>query len=97
MNCNKNNSCFLCHKCLHPFYLKSDLQRHLDKKEPCEAKYNCLLSNEDIKEKSIYKRYYFNNNIINPIHLEIYQKINKFLEGFLTLSFVSSFFKKKKK
>jgi hypothetical protein len=76
MNCNKNNSCFLCHKCLHPFFLKSDLQRHLDKKEPCEAKYNCLLSNDEIKEKSIYKRYYFNNNIINPINLETYQKIN---------------------
>ncbi len=76
MNCNKNNSCFLCHKCLHPFFLKSDLQRHLDKKEPCEAKYNCLLLNEEIKEKSIYKRYYFNNNIVNPINLETYQKIN---------------------
>ena len=22
MNCNKNNSCFLCHKCLYPFFLK---------------------------------------------------------------------------
>ncbi len=82
MNYNKNNSCFLCHKCLHPFFLKSDLQRHLDKKEPCESKYNCLLTNEEIKEKSKNKRYYFYDNI-NPNDLEIYHKIilvNKYQE-----------------
>ncbi len=74
MNYNKDNSCYLCHKCLHSFFLKSDLQRHLDKKEPCESKYNCLLSNEDIKNESLSKRYYFYDNI-NPNNLEIYQKI----------------------
>ncbi len=74
MNYNKDNSCFLCHKCLHPFFLKSDLQRHLDKKEPCESKYNCLLSKDEIINKSKSKRYYFYNNI-NPNNLETYQKI----------------------
>jgi hypothetical protein len=91
MNYNKNNSCFLCHKCLHPFFLKSDLQRHLDKKEPCESKYNCLLTNEEIKEKSKNKRYYFYDNI-NPNNLEIYQKIilvNKYHEKLNVIHYLS--------
>ncbi len=74
MNYNKNNSCYLCHNCLHPFFLKSDLQRHLDKKEPCKESYYCLLSNEEIKEQSLLKRYYFYNNIC-PNNLDISQKI----------------------
>ncbi len=75
MNYNKNNSCFICHKCLHTFFLKTDLERHVSKKEVCESKYNCLLSMEDIKSKSVNKRYYFYNNI-NPNSLETYQRIN---------------------
>jgi hypothetical protein len=92
MNYNKDNSCYLCHKCLHSFFLKSDIQRHLDKKEPCESKYNCLLSNEDIKEKSLSKRYYFYNDI-RPCDLEIYQKIvlvNKYNLKFNVISELSS-------
>jgi len=34
---------------------------------------------------------------INRESVEVYSKINKFLEGILTLSFVSKLFKKKKK
>ncbi len=63
MNYNKNNSCFICHKCLKPFFYKNDLQRHLNKKEICESKYNCLLSINDIINKSINKRFYFINSI----------------------------------
>ncbi len=74
MNYNKNNSCFICHKCLHIFFLKTDLERHVNKKEVCESKYNCLLSMEEVKTKSAYKRYYFRNHI-NPNELEKYQLI----------------------
>ena len=91
MNYSKDNSCYLCHKCLHQFFLKSDLQRHLDKKEPCESTYNCLLSNEEIKEKSLLKRYYFYNNI-HPNNLEIYQKIilvNKYNEKLNVIHYLS--------
>ncbi len=63
MNYNKNNSCFICHKCLHTFFLKSDLQRHLNKKEICESKYNCLFTLNDIVNKSLNKRFYFQNPI----------------------------------
>ncbi len=82
MNYNKNNSCYLCHSCLHPFFLKSDLQRHLDKKNGCQLNYDCILSNEEIKEQSLLKRYYFYNNIC-PNDLDISQKIilvNKYNE-----------------
>ncbi len=74
MNYNKNNSCYVCHKCLHKFFLKTDLERHLNKKEVCESTYNCLLTIDEIKIKSLNKRYYFNNNI-NPNFLETYQII----------------------
>ncbi len=76
MNYNKDNSCFICHKCLHTFFLKSDLERHLHKKEVCDSAYNCLLSLEEIRVRSLNKRYYFSNNIINPLNLEIYQLIH---------------------
>ncbi len=69
MKFQKENSCFICHTCLHPFFLKTDVERHLQKKEACISNYVYLSSFEEIKNNSLGKRYYFLNDI-NPSKLE---------------------------
>ena len=63
MNYNKENSFYICYCCLHITFLKSDLDKHLHRKEPCEAKYNCLLSRDEIIKKSLYNRFYLLDTI----------------------------------
>jgi hypothetical protein len=59
MNFNKYNSCYICHRCLYTSFLKSDMEKHCNKKKICDVKYNCLLSLKVSNELSISKRYYF--------------------------------------
>ncbi len=59
MTYTKENSFFVCHRCLHTFYYKADVKRHLSKQKKCESEYNCLMSNQEILLKSTHKRFYF--------------------------------------
>ncbi len=61
----RNNSFFICHRCLHVTFLKSDIKRHINKQYKCEAKYCCLLSPDEVATRSIHKRYFF----LNVTHL----------------------------
>ncbi len=70
MNYNKENSFFICYCCLHITFLKSDLEKHLNKKEPCEANYNCLLSKDEIKHKSLFNRFY----LLEPLKIKELEK-----------------------
>jgi hypothetical protein len=74
MNFNKDNSFFVCHRCLHITFLKTDMEKHCNRYRLCEAKYNCLLSIQEINEKSLNKRYYLCNNQVKEI--EKYHLIN---------------------
>ncbi len=59
MNFTKNNSCYICHRCLYTAFLKSDMEKHCNKGTICDVKYNCLLLPKDSKNLSVNKRYYF--------------------------------------
>jgi hypothetical protein len=74
MNFNKDNSFFVCHRCLHITFLKTDMEKHCNRYRICEAKYNCLLSIQEVNEKSLNKRYYLSNNNVKEI--EKYHLIN---------------------
>ncbi len=70
LNYNKKNSFYICYNCLHMTFLKSDLNKHLHRKEPCEAKYNYLLSKDEIIKKSLYNRFY----LLEPIKIKDLEK-----------------------
>ncbi len=74
MNFNKENSFFICHRCLHITFLKTDMEKHCNRFRLCEAKYNCLLSIYEVNQKSLNKRYYLCNNNVKEI--EKYHLIN---------------------
>ncbi len=67
---NKNNSFFICYKCLHMAFLKSDLNKHLNKINSCEAKCNILLTNEENAKLSLNNRFYLNK----PINIKELEK-----------------------
>ena len=69
----KENSCFICHRCLDTFSTKWDVQRHLQRKNPCIPSYKCPFTNEEVY-KNCDKRYYFGNVDEFP-KLSINQKI----------------------
>ncbi len=59
---NRDNSCYICHRCLfHPFNL-IDMKRHLKRKNKCSSTFPCLISNEEVIKLSLYKRYGFVSN-----------------------------------
>lgn len=66
MTYTKENSFFVCHRCLHTFYYKADVKRHLSKQKICDPQYNCLISNQEILLKSTHKRFYFPGAEIFP-------------------------------
>ena len=85
MTYTKDNSFFMCHRCLHTFYYKADVKRHLSKQKKCEPEYNCLMPDHEIFIKSTHKRYYFPYVEVLPLmekhHLvklvsEYYQAVN---------------------
>ena len=59
MTYTKDNSFFMCHRCLHTFFFKADVKRHLSKQKKCESQYNCLMNDHEIFLKSTNKRFYF--------------------------------------
>ncbi len=55
----KENSGFICHRCFYISFTKSDMIKHCNKKNLCKTRYNCLYTEEEYKDLSIKKRYYF--------------------------------------
>ncbi len=89
----KDNSFYLCHRCLEPFHQKSDIYRHLNRKKKCCSTYSCSLTDDDIEIKSL-KRYYFEGETTIPT-LTIKQKERLAVEYHHELNIIpSSFFKK---
>ncbi len=65
MNFTKDNSGFICHRCLYVCFGKSDMLKHCNKKNICKNNSNCLLNETEYKDLSLNNRYYFSNDIIN--------------------------------
>lgn len=70
----KDNVCYMCPKCLHLFFQKNDMTRHIHRKISCKQAYICTLSGSEILRKS-YNRYYFHGVTKFPL-LSTSQKIN---------------------
>ncbi len=70
----KDNLCYMCPKCLHLFFQKNDMTRHIKRKTPCKQAYICSLSGSEILRKS-HNRYYFHGVTKFPL-LSTSQKIN---------------------
>lgn len=65
MNFTKDNSGFICHRCLYICFGKSDMVKHSNKKNICKNNSNCLLNDMEYKDLSLNNRYYFSNDNIN--------------------------------
>lgn len=65
MHFTKDNSGFICHRCLYVCFGKSDMLKHCNKKNICKNNSNCLLNETEYKDLSLNNRYYFSNDIIN--------------------------------
>ncbi len=58
MSYTKDNSCFLCHRCLETFHQKSSILRHLDRKNKCIEAYRCPYNDKEVNIRSLH-RFYF--------------------------------------
>jgi hypothetical protein len=57
LNFTKDNSYYMCPRCMVPFYHKSDMARHIYRKTPC--KHPLSHYTNKITEEKAYQRYYF--------------------------------------
>ncbi len=65
MKFTKDNSFFICHRCLYRSFLKTDMIKHYERKNICDIKY-CETNSytiDDYKRLSINKRYYTNHTL----------------------------------
>ncbi len=65
MKFTKANSGYICHRCLYISYTITDMNKHCNKKKLCNVHYNCLYNDEEYKQLSIKKRYYFDEENID--------------------------------
>ncbi len=52
MNFTKDNSGFICHRCLYVCFGKSDMVKHCNKKNICKNNSNCLFNQTEYKDLS---------------------------------------------
>jgi uncharacterized C2H2 Zn-finger protein len=55
---NRDNSIFLCHRCLHTFHRMEDIKRHLSRDNRCVSTYTCFFNDKEISTNSL-RRYCF--------------------------------------
>ncbi len=70
----KDNSCYMCPRCLYSSYQRSDMVKHLNRKNKCNGPYLCKFSDRDVVQKA-FNLYYFHGVTTFPT-LSISQKIN---------------------
>ncbi len=78
MKFTKENSGYICHRCFYMSFGTYEMNKHCNKKKICKSAYNCLYNDEEYKELSVKKRYYFNDkniDISKEDTLSIKQKI----------------------
>ena len=63
----RDNSFFICHRCLYTCFLKSDIKRHMQKKNPCNSEYTHLYTKDEINTLSVGKRYYIPDSTSLPM------------------------------
>ena len=79
-----------CYKCNKIFNLKTDLNRHLDKKIPCDCKIECNSCKREFKTKQQLEKHLNNKKPCNKIDLEMENKILKLEKENLELKIKSN-------
>ncbi len=55
---NRDNSVFLCHRCLHTFHRPEDIKRHISRYHKCVSSYTCFFNDKEVSANSL-RRYVF--------------------------------------